>query len=271
MSKKLSFNCPVCSKSFTRYACSLRPGQTTPCCSSECRGKQQSQVFAGESNPNFGKRWSEDKRKESSERTRQRFVDRPELREASGRANRGKKFSLELIQKMHGHRSKESYSRPMSEETKRKVGEASSLKFTEEYKTKFNKTMTERGHWVPKEDYSPYKIYFIESEWSEGSFNYLTKTAKELFWSNTRKYVRDHKYGRWVGFNNKVDPRLLKHPVNCQIVTRSYNVQKRLRKDSRDADWSLEELLEAIKNYVGDYPEHEVCINLITKGEVFYE
>jgi len=46
---------------------------------------------------------------------------------------------------MHGHRTKESYSNPRSDETKRLIGIKSSEKFTNEYKIKFRKTMEEQG------------------------------------------------------------------------------------------------------------------------------
>jgi hypothetical protein len=84
-------------------------------------------VNSGENNPNFNNKWSDEQKKHGSEISKQRF-ESEEMRFKAGSANRGVKFTEERIAAMHGHRTKESYSRPMKEETKVLVGIGSKKK-----------------------------------------------------------------------------------------------------------------------------------------------
>jgi hypothetical protein len=100
----------------------------------------------GTKNPNYGRSWGQAQRKRQSERTKERMRS-PEARWKAGTANRGKKFSPARCRRMHEHRAQESYSHPNpSEETRRKIGEASRKKFTDpDYRRRHRRTMEEHG------------------------------------------------------------------------------------------------------------------------------
>lgn len=258
---KTNHKCVICDKEFVSY----RTIQYT--CSKICKTLYQS----GENNPNYGgKSWTEEKRKEQSLIIKSKVDD--EYRKKAGSANRGKKFSKERIESMHGHRTKESYSRPMPKEVKKKVGIASSAKFTDEYKEKQRKKMINNGHWIPDELKSDYQIYFKYADWIKPMWELADKEMLKEHgvynsYNNRKGLVRDHCFSRLEGFELGIFPEILRHPTNCQIITHGNNSSKR-RKCSK----TLEELFRDIEEYACAWDEQVLVLDLITRwkrGERF--
>lgn len=142
-------NCDYCGQTFIRR---ITRKQKLFYCSSECSRKDPKKYIwtderrlnlkdmTGENNPNFNKRWSDEQRQAASERMKQSYIDDPDKAYRSGATNRGKKFSKELVEKMHSHRSKQSYSgRHHTEESRKMIGEKSKAKWTPEYKERHRK------------------------------------------------------------------------------------------------------------------------------------
>lgn len=265
--------CDNCKKDFLRQECSRRGKNKF--CSTDCRYEFQKISLLGENNPNFGNKWDEELREKVSKIVSERMKD-PEIRWKAGKANRGKKFSPELIEKCHGHRPRESYVHPKSEKTRKLIGIKSKEKFTPEFKEKQRKIFEEKGIWIPLKDKTDKQIYFKEAEWIDSMFNLVDEPIQlallkehRVFHATKNKYgvVRDHMYGRRNGFKNLVFPEILRHPCNCQIITRRSNVQKALKLDATDNTHSLEELFEKIKNYQKPWKEHALVLEKIKDYE----
>ena len=151
----------------------------------------------------------------------------------------------------------------MSESTRKKIGEKSKSKFNRPgYMDSFRKVMEERGHWVPLEQKDDYGFYFDLADWDEFALRNLDEDSRNLFYSNTKRYVRDHKFGRAAGFEFGVFPEILKHPVNCQILSRGENARKS-RVNELDSVITINELFGAIGEYDLPYNDHDLCLFLI--------
>lgn len=61
---------------------------------------------------------------------------------------------------------------------------------------------------------------------------------------NVNGVSRDHLVSISYGFKNNIDPKIISHPANCQIVLHSENKRK-----SENCKITLDELLERIKNW----------------------
>ena len=195
-------------------------------------------------------------------------MEDPQLRWKAGASNRNKKFSPERCFKMHGHRTRESYVHPVSEEGKKNIGRASAAKFTPEYKARYRETMIERGWWI--ENKTPYEKYFKEADWIERMFDRvegeeLILLKKYGVFSNATNHggvVRDHGLSRKEGFDQGISPVLLRHPVNCRIILHRDNVSRRFtKKDFLTKD----QLFKLIEDYSGDWKEQEFCLKLISE------
>lgn len=64
-------------------------------------------------------------------------------------------------------------------------------------------------------------------------------------------YTRDHMYSIFDGFKNNIDPKIISHPANCQLITMSENSKK---KDKSCI--TLDELLERIRLWNIKYGEY---------------
>ena len=185
-----------------------------------------------------------------------------EIRFKAGSANRGKKFSKERIIKMHGHRTKESYSRPMSEETKKLIGEKSKEKWSLVYAEKYRKTMEDRGYWTPRHLKTDYEIYFAESNWVHNMYSIIEQIDNSI-----KQKVRDHIVPRWVGFNYKIFPEIIRHPVNCQIISNAENIKKGFDDRNYEMEYweeKINKLFYDIQNYSGKYWfEHEQAVKFV--------
>lgn len=276
MSKKFSKCCEICENKFDVYP----SGAGRKYCSKECRSKGRSINCSGENNPNYGNRWSDEKRlnfseyqksisSEISERTRLSWVGADERRENTS------KLMSELGKERIGEKNT-FYGKKHSNETLCTIAKKSSAKFTEDFKIKFRETMEELGRWRKREDIDDYEIYYIEANWIEKMFdkiedvNQLKLLNEYGVYSNINKQgvVRDHIYGRTSGFTNGVYPEILRHPANCQLLHMRDNVSKGQRGSNRlDTDISLIELFEKIKCYNGNWDEHDKVKILIDKYE----
>lgn len=237
---KIEFECFNCRVKFKRYA---PPSAYIPkrrFCSKDCKhffmkGKTLEELHGedkalelklklrsqtGPNNPNFGNNWTKEQKEHLSAYKIKQYSEDPELRYSVGKSNRGKILTKERIEKLHGHRTKESYSRPMSENTKKLVGEKSKLKFTPEFKQKFRLTMESKGYWIPLKEKPLLDLYSTASNWICSMYDFVHVN------NNINRKVRDHIIPRWVGFKYKVYPSIINHPLNCQIIEHSQNVSK---------------------------------------------
>ncbi len=162
---------------------------------------------------------------------KQRYQDNPELKLSISKVHKGKKLSDNhkkiLSDKMIGN----TRGRDFSVEIRKKIGQKSSEKFTDEYKNKQKKTRVQSGFWLSDALKSDYKIYRIFSAWD----SYLWHLAEDkqikalgVFNSKTNRngLVSDHKLSCKEGFMAGIFPEILKHPVNCDILTHADNRSK---------------------------------------------
>ena len=158
-----------------------------------------------------------------------------------------------------------------SKETKNKISKKSSEKFTDEYNKKVRKIFEERKIWLPKKDIDKYKLYYREAKFSFG-MQKITKNEKILIKkygifssTNPKGMVRDHKFSVKSGFEKLVYPIILRHPLNCRIITHKENVSIAQNKNKTDNIISLEELLYDITCYSESWKEQIECIKYINK------
>jgi hypothetical protein len=78
--------------------------------------------------------------------------------------------------------------------------------------------------------------------------------------TNRNGLVRDHKLSRKHGFELGIFPEILRHPMNCDIITHSENSSKREK-----SNLTPDELFSMIESYGGDWEEQELTITLINK------
>lgn len=247
------FICEVCTKSFSRYLSTVKPG-TIPSCSRSCAGKQ----LIGDKNPNFGNRWAAEQSLNLSKKTGLRFLD-VEERFKVGSGNRGKKFSKERVKKMHAHRSKDSYSHAPSKERKVKIGKESAARWADaEYARNIVErgiaTKIAKGSIIDPKLNSDWKIYWRLANWDR-HFRY-TEMQNLL----ALKMCRDHIVGRKQGFENAIFPEILKHPENCQLLSISDNSKKARRIPNSEA---TDALFTRILTYSGNYPKHHRAVELV--------
>lgn len=230
-----------------------------------------------EKNPNYGNKWTDEQKTINGNKRKELYEKNPSLRIKVGSANRGKKFSEEIRQRMsEAKQGKEGT--PHTDDTKILIGLKSKEKWTEEYKEAHRKTMIERGYWIPDEEKDPYFSYRKEANWIEKMFNYITSEEqlsllKEVgvfnSLNNSNGVVRDHMYSRRSGFENNISPLILRHPCNCQLITNSDNLKKKKNNIIDGDSITIEELIDKIINYSGLFwKEHEECLILIKEQYV---
>jgi len=221
----------------------------------------------GTNNPNYGNKWSDEDKQSQSDLIKSKVDDK--YRKKAGSGNKGVKFSADRIKKMHGDRDSSSYSHPHTEQAKKRIGAGSKAKFTEDYKKQVRKTLVNNGKAVPDSDKEDFAIYKMHAEWIHRMWNLVEDTAllesKGIFnsFTNVDGCVRDHKVSRFTGFAKGVFPEILRHPVNCQVITHSDNSSKREK-----SSMSIAELFEEIKNYNKNWQEQDYVIELIARYEL---
>ena len=90
-------------------------------------------------------------------------------------------------------------------------------------------------------------------------FMFDSSLIKEYGWysatnhgGNVNGLNRDHRYSIYDGFNNKVDPYYLSHPVNCELMPHGDNIRKYIK-----SSITKEELISMVNewnNTNGEYP-----------------
>jgi hypothetical protein len=224
---KSEFACKTCGKNFLRYVYeNERQPKFRFCskiCKNECkelflwpeeRKKEFSEKIKGDKNPNFGKKWSEEQRQHLSRISSERMT--LEAREEIGRFHRGKKMSEESRKKMsESHKGKKPYE--MTDEIRKKIGNASSEKFTDEFKIKMRLIGEKNGRIIPLEKKDDYKLYFKLSNWNQKMFDLIEdeQQVEDLRTNgifnarnNKRGLVRDHIFSRKEGFENGIFPEI---------------------------------------------------------------
>lgn len=247
---KYNHICKICNSSFSTYR------ENSKTCSNECKSLYQT----GINNPNFGKKWTSERKENHSQLIKNKFITDSEYRHKTGSANRGKKFSADRIFAMHNDRSKDSYSHKHSENTKKLIGLKSKDKFTDEYKINHKKNMIAKGHWIDNNDKSDYEIYFNESNWVEPMWNFFKFPENGIFniKNNIKGSVRDHILSRWDAFNLGIWPELIRHPANCQIIKHSTNSSKR-----KKSHITYDELKNKILSFDSFWFEQQLCLDRI--------
>ena len=299
---KVKCTCTFCGGEFERYA-SVVKNKKTVFCDMNCKAEYQKTLVgelnpqygregkSGEDNPNYGNKWTEEQKEEARTRSLNQFNhSNPTTPHARKRTKSTKKLSKEewlernrnRVWTEEGRRAIGDAARkrltgiskpPMSEEQKRKIGIRSSEKFTEEYKAKYRKTMEDRGYWIPLAEKDPYDLYFKKCDWIDRMFDIPQVLGSALLVehgvfnmkTNTKGVVRDHRFGRKSGYTMKVFPEIMRHPANCRIITHANNVSKAQKGKSKstDCEITLDELFDAIENFMGEWKEHGECLHLI--------
>jgi hypothetical protein len=283
---KIKLTCDKCGKEFERHKkrtllvfCSLK------CKNDYFRNKTNIEVYGvekaneisikisitsnGKNNGNYGKFWTDEQKIEQSRKITKKYKDNSDLRFKVGASNRGVKFSQERINLMHKHRTTESYQHSHTEERKRKISIQSAINWKNpKFIAKSRLTREEKGQWVPLSQKSDLNIYYKEANWVSRMWDLVENSIlKEIgifnSKTNTKGAVRDHKFGRLLGFELGVFPEILRHPANCQIISHSANSGKRTSRYIDRNDIMLDELFEQIKKYERNWKEQEVCLQRI--------
>lgn len=236
--------------------------------SGECLCKSCS--ASGENNSNYGKKWSEEKKKKQSELIKSK-VDEQYLKKCSS-GMKGKTVTKETKDKKRRteERKRElGISRnPPSEQARRNIGIASAKRFLNpEFGASLRTKMEEKGHWTPKIEKDDYIFYRDISNWNCNVLSFDIDGKEKLkeigifnIETNKNGLVRDHKFSRKSGFLLSVFPEIVRHPVNCELIRHSENISKR-KKNSI----TLDQLFERIVTFKGEYHEQEKCLELIEK------
>ena len=245
-------------------------------CSQECRIAGMKGKGVGKDNPNFGKKWRDDRKARQSEIIKSKVDEEYRLNCAKGMtgvtvSEETKKKRKETLLERYGRLSNTT---KLSEETKYIIGKKSSEKFTEEFKARQYETMVERGIWVPRESKNPYHFYRSLANWNCNVLDYDV-IGSDLFYefgffhikTNTKGMVRDHRFSRLNGFKNLVFPEILRHPFNCEFIQHGDNARKHHSKKINSDSITMNELFEGIKTYEKEYKEQSICLEKIKQYE----
>lgn len=267
---KIVHTCIQCNKQYTRYYTNINPRlPKRPTCSVACKSEWQRVNLCGDNNPNYGNKWDDSQKQRLSRITSESMT--PERRSEIGNQHRGKKLSDETIRKIHQDRTSESYSRPHTEESKKKIGIKSAEKFQDpEYLPKVRKVMEDRGHWVNLAEKENFVVYTDAADWvanmfedlSEQEYGVVNEVGLFNTKSNQKGMCRDHMFSRKDGFENLVFPEILRHPSNCEFILHSANSSKR-GNSSKD----ITTLFNDIKDYKGNWHEHQLALSLVKSYE----
>lgn len=99
------------------------------------------------------------------------------------------------------------------------------------------------------------KFIHSENEWKLFKENGLFNS-----WKNKGGVVRDHIFSRRHGFDYSVFPEIIRHPVNCRIISHRENASK-----GYISSFSLDELFDNIFCYTRDWYEQQLVVYLIKK------
>lgn len=164
--------------------------------------------------------------------------------------NLGKKASKETIEKISGENNHNwidgrSLKRVIITQNGKRV-----CKYCKEFKLLGNKKLT-----CDECKFKYYRLYRPACEFDFDLNDYPNKFDLDLIrehgWyspsnkgNNLNGVSRDHLYSVSDGFNNGVDPNILKHPANCGLVLHIENQKKK-----NNSSITLDELMDRIKNW----------------------
>lgn len=223
----------------------------------------------GELNPSFGRKWSEEKKRKQSIKVTEAMEQMGEQRrkELCGKSNRGKTRSKEFIDNWHSTQRENGYihNKHKSEETISKIRTKSTEKWTVSYKAKHRNRMETLGVWLPRTEANDFKYYKKDAHWIERmwdivplpeNFNLIgIFNCKE----NKSGYVRDHKLSKQDGYKLKLFVELLRHPVNCEIISHASNASKNYK-----SNMDVNTLLDLIESYTEQWSEQDICLHLVS-------
>ena len=89
---------------------------------------------------------------------------------------------------------------------------------------------------------SKYPEWFIDASALIKEYGWYSTPGSRSGIKNTNGISRDHLYSVSDGFKNNIDPKLLSHPANCQLIPHKLNQRKRAK-----SSITLDELLQKIK------------------------
>ena len=105
-------------------------------------------------------------------------------------------------------------------------------------------------------------------QFSIGDFNLLTQGKDTLLLkgaysapnrgNNIDGFTRDHRISKDYGYRNRIDPYIISHPCNCEVMTQEENFNKRSSNST-----TLEELYQAIISFDKVYGEYPNKINYV--------
>lgn len=114
-------------------------------------------------------------------------------------------------------------------------------------------TKINNGNAMPLHIRDPYNTYVKAAAFTHGfattdisQIELLSEHGVFNNKSNTKGCVRDHLLSRRYGFDNGINPAIIAHPANCEIVLHSENVK---RANGDDNQITLEELKNRIKSF----------------------
>ncbi len=220
---KIKCYCVICDSFIGEYY----PSVTRKTCSLKCKGELFGKTHTGKNNPNYrhGK-CIENRCKECN-----RLIDARSIRCQKCRAI----YNNSFLGKTH------------TDKTKKIIGKKSSEKFTTEYLERVRKVFEERGVWIPRDKLSKYTLYYRECEWDK-----KVPSTKDFH------KTRHHRYSRFDGFKNNINPLIMKHPVNCRVINRIENISI-----GNKSEITKEELYKMIRKYNGEWSRHQECLVLV--------
>jgi len=227
----------------------------------------------GANNPNYGKNWSEEQRKNQSNLIKSKVDDEYRTNCAKGMSGKIVDDSVKLkrrntlIKKYGSLKTMTTH----TDASKKLIGISSAKKFTDEYKKRIRILNEERGNYIKLSEKDEYLFYRGISNWNglvlSDDIIGIEKLKENTFYSkenrNKNTLVRDHMYSRRCGYSDGVFPEILKHPANCQIISHSDNIKK--SKSNWDCIITLDELIDRIINWKAVYIDHIECILFIQK------
>jgi len=133
--------------------------------------------------------------------------------------------------------------------------------------------MEKMGIWIPSEDKTDWEIYNDKSNWIQSMYEFLSINEKTLLSeqgmfnsiNNKNGLVRDHIVSRRIGYKYKIFVELIRHPVNCRLITSCENISRHFYPTLPEYDRSYHNLFDKIHKWNGSWIEHDKCIELIDK------